>query len=196
VAAKSKKGDALLFYSLKLDGSSDPAAMHTGCPVIKGVKWTATKWIHTKPFRPTELVGRTVSRCRSFSFMNRFAYLFVTTELRAHHVPKGDALSRLCLRTTLEGDQPRESWSLFRSQGTIPIPAAPLPEICADNHSECDGWAAAGECDRNPKFMKGDDSSLGACRLSCKECEVCGPKDRACMSRNRLQAGFLPLDVD
>jgi hypothetical protein len=25
--------------------------MHTGCPVLKGVKWTATKWIHAKPFR-------------------------------------------------------------------------------------------------------------------------------------------------
>ena len=26
--------------------------MHTGCPVLSGVKWTATKWIHTAPFHP------------------------------------------------------------------------------------------------------------------------------------------------
>lgn len=39
-AAKAKKGDALLFFSLKPDGKLDAASMHTGCPVVKGVKWT------------------------------------------------------------------------------------------------------------------------------------------------------------
>ena len=43
---------ALLFYSQDLAGSQDPASLHTGCPIIKGVKWTATKWIHTRRFRP------------------------------------------------------------------------------------------------------------------------------------------------
>ncbi|KAI3436521.1 hypothetical protein D9Q98_005938 [Chlorella vulgaris] len=55
VAAKPKKGDALLFFSLKPDGVNDQYSLHTGCPVISGVKWTATKWIHTKPFRPNLL---------------------------------------------------------------------------------------------------------------------------------------------
>lgn len=48
-------GMALLFYSLDLDGGSDQASLHTGCPIIQGVKWTATKWIHTSPFRPESL---------------------------------------------------------------------------------------------------------------------------------------------
>lgn len=52
VAAKPKKGDALMFYSLQPDGVNDMASLHTGCPVISGTKWTATKWIHTKPFHP------------------------------------------------------------------------------------------------------------------------------------------------
>jgi prolyl 4-hydroxylase len=60
VAAKARRGDALLFYSLNPDGTHDHAAMHTGCPVLKGVKWTATIWIHTKPFRP-ESLGKGVS---------------------------------------------------------------------------------------------------------------------------------------
>ena len=25
--------------------------MHTGCPVVSGVKWNAVKWIHGKVFR-------------------------------------------------------------------------------------------------------------------------------------------------
>ncbi len=39
-AAKPKKGDAMVFFSLKPDSSMDDASLHTGCPVIKGVKWT------------------------------------------------------------------------------------------------------------------------------------------------------------
>jgi hypothetical protein len=58
VAFKPKKGDALLFYSLRPDGkTTDDKAMHTGCPLIKGVKWTATIWIH-----PTV-------RCSSFGYL-------------------------------------------------------------------------------------------------------------------------------
>lgn len=55
VAARPRKGDALLFYSLRPDGTHDPASLHTGCPVVRGVKWTATKWIHTEQFRPGQL---------------------------------------------------------------------------------------------------------------------------------------------
>jgi len=55
VAVKAKRGDALLFYSLHPDGSADSAALHTGCPVIQGVKWTGTVWIHSGPFRPYTL---------------------------------------------------------------------------------------------------------------------------------------------
>ena len=33
-------GDALLFWDLKPDGTMDSSAMHTGCPVLSGTKWT------------------------------------------------------------------------------------------------------------------------------------------------------------
>ena len=36
-------GDALLFYSLQPGLEQDAASMHTGCPVLNGTKWTATK---------------------------------------------------------------------------------------------------------------------------------------------------------
>jgi prolyl 4-hydroxylase len=54
----SHQGDALLFWSMRPDAQEeDPASMHTGCPVTKGVKWTATKWIHAKPFRREQRRG-------------------------------------------------------------------------------------------------------------------------------------------
>ncbi|XP_019195347.1 PREDICTED: probable prolyl 4-hydroxylase 9 [Ipomoea nil] len=42
---KPRKGDGLLFYSLLLNGTIDPTSLHGSCPVIKGQKWVATKWI-------------------------------------------------------------------------------------------------------------------------------------------------------
>eukprot|EP00898_Chlorokybus_atmophyticus_P003029 jgi/Chlat1/3727/Chrsp259S03881 len=50
VAAKPKKGDALLFWSMTLEGKEDHDSLHAGCPVIIGDKWSATKWMHVGPF--------------------------------------------------------------------------------------------------------------------------------------------------
>ena len=45
-----RKGDAVLFISLTPGGEIDSQALHGGCPVVKGEKWVATKWLHNKPF--------------------------------------------------------------------------------------------------------------------------------------------------
>ncbi|XP_030974029.1 probable prolyl 4-hydroxylase 9 [Quercus lobata] len=42
---KPRKGDGLLFYSMFPNATIDPMSLHGSCPVIKGVKWVATKWI-------------------------------------------------------------------------------------------------------------------------------------------------------
>ncbi|XP_062212485.1 probable prolyl 4-hydroxylase 9 [Phragmites australis] len=42
---KPRKGDGLLFYSLMVNGTIDPTSLHGSCPVMKGEKWVATKWI-------------------------------------------------------------------------------------------------------------------------------------------------------
>jgi len=47
-AVKPEKGDALLFFSLHLDATTDAKSLHGSCPVIEGEKWSATKWIHVR----------------------------------------------------------------------------------------------------------------------------------------------------
>ncbi|KAG6594996.1 putative prolyl 4-hydroxylase 9 [Cucurbita argyrosperma subsp. argyrosperma] len=42
---KPRQGDGLLFYSVFPNGTIDPTSLHGSCPVIKGQKWVATKWI-------------------------------------------------------------------------------------------------------------------------------------------------------
>lgn len=50
VAVKPTKGDALLFFSLHPDASTDDLSLHGGCPVEQGEKWSATKWMHVASF--------------------------------------------------------------------------------------------------------------------------------------------------
>ncbi|KAJ8651064.1 hypothetical protein MRB53_004087 [Persea americana] len=42
---KPRQGDGLLFYSVFPNGTIDQTSLHESCPVIKGEKWVATKWI-------------------------------------------------------------------------------------------------------------------------------------------------------
>uniref|UniRef100_A0A0E0M996 procollagen-proline 4-dioxygenase n=1 Tax=Oryza punctata TaxID=4537 RepID=A0A0E0M996_ORYPU len=50
LAVKPKMGDALLFWSMRPDGSLDPTSLHGGCPVIKGNKWSSTKWMRVHEY--------------------------------------------------------------------------------------------------------------------------------------------------
>lgn len=50
LAVKPKKGDAVLFFSLHINGTTDPASLHGSCPVIEGEKWSAPKWIHVSSY--------------------------------------------------------------------------------------------------------------------------------------------------
>ncbi|XP_004496895.1 probable prolyl 4-hydroxylase 9 [Cicer arietinum] len=45
---KPQQGDGLLFYSVFPNGKIDKISLHGSCPVIKGEKWVATKWINDK----------------------------------------------------------------------------------------------------------------------------------------------------
>ncbi|KAK7848433.1 probable prolyl 4-hydroxylase 7 [Quercus suber] len=58
-AVKPKKGDALLFFSLNPDATTDTRSLHGSCPVIEGEKWSATKWIHVRSFeKPVKQEGK------------------------------------------------------------------------------------------------------------------------------------------
>ena len=47
---RPRAGDALLFWNVHPNRTFDKRALHGGCPVEKGEKWVATKWIRDKSF--------------------------------------------------------------------------------------------------------------------------------------------------
>lgn len=100
-SVKPRKGDALLFFSLHPDASTDPRSLHGSCPVIEGEKWSATKWIHVRNFEK---------------------------------------------------------------------PVRTAADSCVDENDGCPGWAASGECEKNPVYMVGSKDAVGYCRKSCKVC--------------------------
>ncbi|PNH03801.1 Prolyl 4-hydroxylase subunit alpha-2 [Tetrabaena socialis] len=54
LAVKPRKGDALLFHSMKPGGELEPRSMHGACPVIKGEKFSMTK-IHAGHYDMNDL---------------------------------------------------------------------------------------------------------------------------------------------
>jgi len=46
-----RTGDALAFYNVHPNQTFDKHALHGGCPVKKGTKWVATKWMCARPGR-------------------------------------------------------------------------------------------------------------------------------------------------
>lgn len=47
-----RQGDAIVFDNVKGDGSADPASRHAGLPIVRGVKWIATRWIRQATYDP------------------------------------------------------------------------------------------------------------------------------------------------
>lgn len=47
---KPRQGDALLFFSVSVNGTLDKHSLHGGCPVVAGTKWAMTKWIRNRCF--------------------------------------------------------------------------------------------------------------------------------------------------
>nr|ABB47602.2 prolyl 4-hydroxylase, putative, expressed [Oryza sativa Japonica Group] len=62
-AVKPVKGDALLFFSLHPDATTDSDSLHGSCPVIEGQKWSATKWIHVRSFDISVKQGASTDGC-------------------------------------------------------------------------------------------------------------------------------------
>jgi prolyl 4-hydroxylase len=54
VGYKPPRGCALIFDSVKPDGSVDPMTLHVGAPPTSGQKWAISKWFRNKALRPSE----------------------------------------------------------------------------------------------------------------------------------------------
>lgn len=52
-----RRGCAVYFEYCNSRGQTDPRSLHAGCPVLRGEKWIATKWMRERRFVPAAAVG-------------------------------------------------------------------------------------------------------------------------------------------
>ncbi|CAI7796740.1 unnamed protein product, partial [Closterium sp. NIES-53] len=50
ICVRPVKGDAVLFWNVDFEGRVDPKSLHGSCDVLKGEKWSATKWMRQHEF--------------------------------------------------------------------------------------------------------------------------------------------------
>lgn len=168
---------ALLFYSLTLDAKSqDDASMYTGCPVLSGTKWSATKWcscvccrrcftqtppawchvesrrwstccrIHTDPFHPEWLTAGGETTPDSTSLQAATSMCNPATLCRRAVQWRSCTAASARMRSFSK----TESVNAANESADQPLPR---PEECTDEHGKCSDWAAAGECEHNRGYM-------------------------------------------
>ncbi|WMV17477.1 hypothetical protein MTR67_010862, partial [Solanum verrucosum] len=96
-AVKPKKGDALLFFSLHINATTDRLSLHGSCPVIEGEKWSATKWIHVRSYDSIPSAEKCIDmypECSSWAASGECdknpSYMVGTEEYRDQHTHFGD----------------------------------------------------------------------------------------------------------
>lgn len=202
----------MIFFSIDPDGKTqDQKSLHTGCPVLAGVKWTGTVWLHTAPFRPESIHpnGRAVPpflKQLALSLGPILPFQHNLQILSIGHYSVDGMRTCMCLDGTNVGNifsggaksVGNRTWpqtsDIFGTLCAGEDEVTHQPEDCEDFEPSCEQWAKAGECTRNVGYMAGDDSTFGNCRKACNSCEVCAPNDKACGPRNRLRAGYPSLE--
>jgi len=190
LSVKPEKGDAVFFWDMKrtdngpyapdvnakLDARGVPSgwaldhtSMHAACPVVRGVKWSAPVWIHSKPFfgpsrnAPNPAVEADMgwgSCLDQFSMCKEWAMKGECESNRAFMV--GTAYNKgtgACLK------------SCNLCTPSIEEELHSLSPKCVDQHDMCEEWATGGQCTENPAFMVGAEGFVGQCMMSCGKCD-------------------------
>lgn len=176
LAVKARKGDAVLFFSIRPDGRFDPGSQHGGCPVLAGEKFAATKWLHVARFAE--------------GFEKHVAVK------RLIHAPSPSPAplwcrddNPLCEGWAEEGEcDANKSFMVgtrehpgacLKSCGRCDVAAhlhageTEPPAWCEDHHAtQCPAWAAKGECEKNHGWMVGTKEKPGYCLRSCGACDL------------------------
>lgn len=76
VCIKPKKGKAILFQNIDDHQDLIPESMHAGCPVTKGTKWVANKWVRIWPFELQQHISSMSTSIASYTFPQTLSLLY------------------------------------------------------------------------------------------------------------------------
>ncbi|KAL6848093.1 hypothetical protein ACP4OV_022221 [Aristida adscensionis] len=81
-----------------------------------------------------------------------------------------DSDSQYGVCAVLQGEEWLAIKHIYSRRVDTPKSSLLSDDECTDEDDRCVGWAATGECDKNPVFMIGSPDYYGSCRKSCHVC--------------------------
>ena len=149
LAAKPRRGSAVLFHSMKPSGELERRSLHTACPVIKGEKWSSPKWqarcVFHAAFVGIDCLGGQLTWRLGADVWGRGA-----GGLAAPAPTSGSSLAfKICI--PLPPPDRRIHVGHYAMGGERPVPIRVKPvEVgslpgCQNAEASCDDWAASGE---------------------------------------------------
>lgn len=140
-------------------GELEKRSLHTACPVIKGEKWSAPKCgslpacarlpARLPAYLPPSLSLLPPSPPTQHTKNTPCHLCYLHRWIHVGHFATGN-------ETPVAVQQTVHTWG----------PTGP----CEDADANCQGWAASGECDKNPQFMVGTRANPGSCIKACGRC--------------------------
>uniref|UniRef100_A0A383WBS8 Fe2OG dioxygenase domain-containing protein n=1 Tax=Tetradesmus obliquus TaxID=3088 RepID=A0A383WBS8_TETOB len=190
MAVLPRKGDALLFWDMHVDGTRvDRASLHSSCPTLK-VRPVMTVRSSSSGSSSSSSSGTRVDRaslhasCPTLKVRHLMMVRSSSGSSSSGSSSSGSRVDRACLQAscpTLKGTKwTATKWIHNRPYGGS-FDALQQAAGCEDEADDCEARVAAGKCDSEPTVMLG---LKGVCRHSCKDCVKCEALDLICLRRN------------
>ena len=110
----------------------------------------------------------TLSECAGYAVKPAKGDAILLFNVRPDGATDEDSQFEAC--SVLEGEKWVAVKHMHASKIEKPKSSPASDDDCTDEDDKCVGWAAAGECERNPVFMIGSPDYYGTCRKSCRAC--------------------------
>ncbi|XP_051222889.1 probable prolyl 4-hydroxylase 6 isoform X1 [Lolium perenne] len=118
--------------------------------------------------KDTQAKEGALSECAGYAVKPVKGSAILLFNLKPDGATDKDSQYEVC--SVLQGDKWLAIKHMRASKIEKPRSSPPSDDDCTDEDDKCVGWAAAGECERNPVFMIGSPDYYGTCQKSCRAC--------------------------
>jgi prolyl 4-hydroxylase len=136
--------------------------------LIQGEKKSLNQIYVLAQLKDTQAKGGALSECAGYAVKPVKGSAILLFNLKPDGATDKDSQYEVC--SVLQGDKWLAIKHMRASKIEKPRSSPPSDDDCTDEDDKCVGWAAAGECERNPVYMISSPDYYGTCQKSCRAC--------------------------